>query len=198
MSNPEVPTKRAAYANGERKRAEIVDAALTVFAEKGFRRLSLRQIAEELGTSHVSLRYHFGTKDALLEAVLEHREERDRPWRERVLREKGLFDGVPEVMRRNVGMRGVIQLDATLLAEGIAADHPVHEFVRRRERLFHEAVRGELERERARGALRDGLDLDVVARQLTALIEGIQVQWLYDDSIDMAEHLAGFMDYLRS
>ena len=114
----ETARKRAAYANGERKRAEIVDAALAVFAEKGFRRFSLRQIAEELGTTHVSLRYHFGTKDALLEAVLAEREERDRPWREQVLREKGLFDGVPEVIRRNATRRGVVHLDATLQAEG--------------------------------------------------------------------------------
>lgn len=194
----ETARKRAAYANGARKRAEIVAAALSVFAEKGFRRFSLRQIAEELGTTHVSLRYHFGTKDALLEAVLEEREERDRPWRERILREKGLFDGVPEVIRRNADRRGVVHLDVTLQAEGIAADHPVHEFVRRREERFHADVRELLEIERDRGRLRVGLDPDVVARQLVALIEGLQTQWLYDNNVDVAAHLSAFMNYLRA
>jgi AcrR family transcriptional regulator len=194
----ETARKRAAYANGERKRAEIVDAALAVFAEKGFRRFSLRQLAEELGTTHVSLRYHFGTTAALLEAVLEERERRDRPWREQVLREKGLFDGVPEVIRRNAARRGVVHLDATLLAEGIAPDHPVHEFVRRREQRFHADVRELLELELDRGRLRAGLDPEVVARQLVALIEGLQAQWLYDENVDVSEHLSAFMNYLRA
>lgn len=194
----ETARKRTAYANGERKRAEIVDAALAVFAAKGFRRFSLRQIAEELGTTHVSLRYHFGTKDALLEAVLEEREKRDRPWREQVLAEKGLFDGVPEVIRRNATRRGVVHLDATLLAEGIAPDHPVHEFVRVRERRFHAQVREQVELERDRGRLRAGLDPDVVAWQLVALIEGLQAQWLYDETVDVVGHLSAFMNYLRA
>ncbi|WP_221326791.1 TetR/AcrR family transcriptional regulator [Actinoplanes sp. L3-i22] len=194
----ETARRRAAYANGERKRAEIVDAALAVFARKGFRRFSLRQIAEELGTTHVSLRYHFGTKDGLLRAVLDEREDRDRPWREGVLREKGLFDGVPEIIRRNATRRGVVHLDATLQAEGIADDHPVHEFVRRREQVFHQDLRRLLEIERDGGRLRAGLDPGVVAWQLVALIEGLQVQWLYDEGVDVSGHLSAFMDYLRA
>ena len=71
--------RRAPYANGERKRAELVDAAFAVFAEKGFQRLSIRQIAEEIGTSHTALLHHFGSKDALLEAVLVRREEQEGP-----------------------------------------------------------------------------------------------------------------------
>jgi AcrR family transcriptional regulator len=194
----ETAPRRAVYANGERKRAEIVDAALSVFARQGFRRFSLRQIAEALGTTHVSLRYHFGTKDGLLRAVLDEREDRDRPWRESVLREKGLFDGVPEIIRRNATRPGVVHLDATLQAEGIAPDHPVHEFVRHREQLFHQDLRRLLEIERDGGRLRAGLDPDVVARQLVALIEGLQVQWLYDRDVDVTGHLAAFMDYLRA
>jgi hypothetical protein len=54
--------RRAPYANGERKRAELVDAAFAVFAEKGFQRLSIRQIAEEIGTSHTALLHHFGSR----------------------------------------------------------------------------------------------------------------------------------------
>lgn len=188
---------RGSYANGERRRAEIVDAALKVFAEKGFRRLSLRQIAEEIGTNHVALQYHFGSKDALLEAVIAHREDVDGPWRERVLREKGLFEGVPEVMRRNASMRGVIQLDATLQAEAVAPDHPAHEFIRRREETFRNGVLEMLQLEKGRGHVRDDVDLLTVARQLTALIEGLQVQWLYDESVDMAADLAAFLNFVR-
>lgn len=47
--------RRAPYANGERTRAALVDAAFDVFAQRGFQRLSIRQIAEEIGTSHTAL-----------------------------------------------------------------------------------------------------------------------------------------------
>lgn len=191
-------TGRAAYANGERKRAEIVDAAMAVFATNGFRRLSLRQIAEEMGTNHVSLKYHFGSKDGLLEAVLARREEMEGPWREQLLRERGFLDGTVEVMRRNAGHRELIRLDTTLQAEATAVDHPAHEFIRRREEVFHASVLEQLQLEKGRGHLRDGLDLPVVARQFIALVEGIQTQWLYDESVDMAVHVAAFMDYLRA
>jgi len=189
---------RASYANGERRRAEIVDAATEVFAAEGFRRLSLRQIAEEIGTNHVSLKYHFGSKDGLLEAVLARREESEGPWREQLLRERGFLDGTVEVMRRNATNRGLIHLDSTLQAEATTADHPAHEFIRRREALFYASVLEQLQLERGRGRLRDGLDLAVVARQFIALVEGIQTQWLYDDTIDMAEHVQAFMGYLRA
>jgi AcrR family transcriptional regulator len=198
MSQATKAGERASYANGQRRRAEIVDAATTVFATEGFRRLSLRQIAEEIGTNHVSLKYHFGSKDGLLEAVLARREENEGPWREQLLRERGFLDGTVEVMRRNAGNRGLIQLDTTLQAEATTPDHPAHEFIRRREELFFASVLEQLQLESGRGHLRDGLDLAVVARQFIALVEGIQVQWLYDETVDMAAHVDAFMDYLRS
>ena len=143
--------RRAPYANGERKRAELVDAAFTVFAEKGFQHLSIRQIAEEIGTSHTALLHHFGSKDALLEAVLVRREEQEGPWRRTLLEDKGLLETVPEVMRRNSRIRGVIQLDATLRAEAVRPDHPAHAFIRRRDEEIIASVRAELEREIAAG-----------------------------------------------
>lgn len=198
MTQATAATGRASYANGERRRAEIVDAAMTVFATEGFRRLSLRQIAEEMGTNHVSLKYHFGSKDGLLEAVLVRREEMEGPWREKLLRERGFLDGAVEVMRRNAGNRGLIRLDTTLQAEATTEDHPAHEFIRRREETFYASVLEQLQLEKGRGHLRDGLDLPVVARQFIALVEGIQTQWLYDENVDMAEHVGAFMNYLRA
>lgn len=189
---------RAPYANGERRRAELVDAAFTVFAEKGFQQVSVRQIAEAIGTSHTALLHHFGSKEALLAAVLVRREEIEGPWRESLLENRGLLETVPEVMRHNAQMRGVIQLDATLRAEAVQADHPAHAFIERRDQDFVGSVRAELERELGAGRLRPGLDPAVTARQITSLIEGAQLAWLYDDSVDMAAHLKAFMELIRN
>lgn len=184
------------YANGEKRRQELVDAALEVFATEGYRRLSLRQIAEKLGTSHVMLTYHFQSKAGLLQAVLARQEEREAGWRGSVLREHGLADGVSVIVDRNASMRGLIQLDVTLQAEAIDPAHPAHEFIRRREAGLYDAVLERLQLERGRGLIRDELDLQVATRQFTALLEGLQVQWLYDETIDMAAHMRAFVESL--
>ncbi|GAA1964326.1 TetR/AcrR family transcriptional regulator [Microbacterium deminutum] len=190
--------QRAPYANGERKRAELIGAAFAVFAEKGFQRLSVRQIAEEIGTSHTALLHHFGSKDALLEAVLERSEEAQGAWRETVLEERGILETVPEVMRYNARMRGVIQLDVTLRAEAVRPDHPAHAFIKRRDEAFYTSVLEELQREQELGRLKPGIDPALIARMVISLIRGIEESWLYDESIDTAEHLAAFMDLIRN
>ena len=192
------PRRRGSYANGERTRATLVDAAFNVFAESGFQRLSLRQIAEQIGTSHTALLHHFGSKDALLEAVLEHRQELQGPGRSDLVAAKGLLDAVPEIMRANAAMPGVIQLDSVLRVEAMSEGHVAHEFMARQEAEFSAAVRAALESERDAGRLRPGLDLDVTARLITSLVEGIQLAWLSDPSVDMAAHLAAFADLLRA
>lgn len=52
---------------------KILDAAETLFAEHGFAATSLRDITAKAGVNLASVNYHFGSKDALLAAVLKRR-----------------------------------------------------------------------------------------------------------------------------
>lgn len=54
---------------GEAREA-LLDRCLKVLQAKGFRDLSLREIAAAAGTSHRMLIYHFGSRDGLLAAVV--------------------------------------------------------------------------------------------------------------------------------
>ncbi|HEY5785116.1 MAG TPA: helix-turn-helix domain-containing protein [Microlunatus sp.] len=191
------PRRRGPYANGERTRAALVDAALDVFAKKGSQRLSIRQIAEQIGTSHTALLHHFGSKDVLLEAVLARRREREGPEQRALIRRLGLLEAVPAIMNHNATIPGVLQLDTVLRAEALGQDHAARETIHKQQTEFLASVRIELELEDRAGHLRDDLDLDVVARLITSLIEGIQVAWLEDRSVDMGAHLASFMDLIR-
>src|SRR5690349_23420538 len=65
------------YAKGRAKRRDILDQAMALFGEVGYRGASLREIAARCGLSHPGLLYHFPTKEALLLAVLGHRDEVD-------------------------------------------------------------------------------------------------------------------------
>lgn len=52
----------------------LIEVAERLFAEHGLDGVSLRQIATEAGTSNNSaVRYHFGSKDALVTAIIEYR-----------------------------------------------------------------------------------------------------------------------------
>lgn len=51
-------------------REALLDRCLEVLHAKGFRDLSLREIAVQAGTSHRMLIYHFGSRDGLLAAVV--------------------------------------------------------------------------------------------------------------------------------
>src|SRR5436190_15716161 len=48
----------------------LLDAALKLFAEQGIEGVSIRAVNREAGLGPASVHYHFGTKDALLDAVL--------------------------------------------------------------------------------------------------------------------------------
>ncbi len=52
-----------------RRRRQVIDAAATVFAEKGYHGASTRDIAERLQMQQGSLYYYFPSKDAALEEV---------------------------------------------------------------------------------------------------------------------------------
>lgn len=60
----------------EGRRGEILDAALSVFAERGYESGSLREIAERVGVSEPALYRHFASKEALFSAIIERFAER--------------------------------------------------------------------------------------------------------------------------
>jgi TetR/AcrR family fatty acid metabolism transcriptional regulator len=60
------------------RREQIVEAATRVFAQKGFRRATTREVAREAGISEGTIYNYFEDKDALLMAILERLNETER------------------------------------------------------------------------------------------------------------------------
>jgi AcrR family transcriptional regulator len=80
MSNsddlPTPPWQRAPQRTAKRRREPItreaiVDTALRVLDEEGLDGLSMRRVAEELGTGAASLYWHVGSKDGLLDLIFD-------------------------------------------------------------------------------------------------------------------------------
>lgn len=70
-------------------RRELLDAALDLFAERGYHATSMRALAGAVGVRESAIYHHFASKDALLEAVVTEHASARAAVAERVLAEVG-------------------------------------------------------------------------------------------------------------
>ncbi|MGW7412976.1 TetR/AcrR family transcriptional regulator [Streptomyces sp. NPDC054863] len=184
-----------ARARSEERRAEILRAAFEVIAERGYRGASLASVAERVGLTQQGLLHYFPTKDALLVAVLEERDQWDtggalspESWR---------LDLMDSLVEYNAMRPGVVQTFSALLGESVTDGHPARDFFTHR----YQAVRGGMA-----GALRaefgerlpSGLTPEQAAPLLVAVMDGLQYQWLLDpESVDMPGSFRHFLALLR-
>src|SRR5215211_5865420 len=70
------PRKRAAHLGPERRRPEVLDAALKLFLESGYDRTSMQAVADEAGMTKPVVYACFNSKDELFRALLAREEER--------------------------------------------------------------------------------------------------------------------------
>ena len=87
MSSITVPAPRKRIPQEER-RTQIIDAAIALFANKGFKGTTTREIACAAGISEAIIFRHFATKEDLYDAIIAHTlEKRFRAWEQ----EEGLL-----------------------------------------------------------------------------------------------------------
>ena len=179
------------YAPGRARRELIIQAATELFGRVGFNGATMLEVAAACDISRAGLSHHFPTKESLMEAVLETRDREDL---ERFRRNGsrgsdglGILRGMVDLARHNTEVPGLIGLYVVLSAEATAPDHPAHDyFVARYDRIRSGTARA-LRRTREAGYLVEGVDEDETAAELTALMDGLQVQWLLSPaSVDMA------------
>jgi AcrR family transcriptional regulator len=96
-------------------REKLLDSAERLFAEHGLEGVSLRTINVEAGLSPAALHYHFGTKKALVEALLERQMPALMERRRRLL--DALADRPEPPSARDV-LTALIQPQVELLTEG--------------------------------------------------------------------------------
>ncbi|GAA1839531.1 TetR/AcrR family transcriptional regulator [Agromyces salentinus] len=178
---------RGSYAKGIAKREEILTTALHVIARNGYRRTSVKELADAVGLSQAGLLHYFSSKEELFQEVLRKRDEVD-------MAAYGLeverpIESFVEVIRHNSEVPGLVQLYAQLSTEAADATHPAHAFFVERYVQFRGTFGGMLRDEQQAGRLDPDLDLDRIANLFMAAADGLQTQWMLDPSIDMAEHI---------
>jgi AcrR family transcriptional regulator len=192
------PGRRGPYRKTAARQQDILDAALAVFGRSGYRAGSIREIAEVVGMSQAGLLHHFESKNALLTAVLRHRDEVSKLLYPKVASIQVLLATV-EVVKFNMAHRGTVELYCVLSAEATAADHPAHLYFIDRYQWLRQVIGNSLQQMAECGQLQPGVEPTVAARSALALMDGLQVQWLLEPgSVDMAADLEAYFRRLTT
>jgi AcrR family transcriptional regulator len=182
---------------GRARRAAVLAAARRLFAQNGFKGASLAAIAQEAELTDAGLLYHFPSKNHLLLAVVAEGDREQDEALEKVQTAQGLplIERMAEFGADLEADPLLTALDVTLSAEHLQEDSEVNRyFVARYERFrtmletaFADAARA--------GDLRADLDPAAEAVNMTAVIDGLRLQWLLSGgSISMAQNMR---DYVR-
>jgi AcrR family transcriptional regulator len=182
------PRPRRPTAKGTRTRQEIIEAAVSLFAESGFRGTGLMAIGERAGVTHAAVLYHFGSAEGLLMAVLDERlrrfDEATGP----------AFSGdpveilraLPEIARFNVANPELTKLYMVLKAENIDEGQPAHDYFVAHRRGTRRRIQRTLEEGIEQGQIRPDLDVAAKADEIVAFLGGAESDAFLDpDRLDL-------------
>jgi AcrR family transcriptional regulator len=182
------------YPKGERRRAQIIQAAFQAFGAIGYRNASMLQLAADCGVSRAGLLHHFPTKESLLQAVLAQRELQDDaeffPGDAATRDGLAFFASMVRLVAHNQANPGIVNLFAVLSAEASDPSHPAHAYFVTRYERTRTAMQRAIDDLAARDLLREHVDPADAAIDLIALMDGLQIQWLLaPDRVDMPVRL---------
>lgn len=190
-SPPTTRRRRGPYSNTPARRAEIVRAAAASFAEHGYERASLRDIAARANVTHAALLRHFASKDELLLAALAQRDEEDEQLAQRIMESKVPAEQVLTAVLRDEFAHPEQQRN--WLAITVAAtnpEHPAHEFfLARRDRMRRSFTTGRL----ATTVEHEELTADDKVTMVLAMMDGLRIQALLDPDRDVLPLLERLM-----
>jgi len=196
MSTPtSAVRRRGPYRNGARRREQIIDAATAVFAEFGYAGGSVRTIADRVGVSAPALLQHFGSKEGLLMAVLEDWDRRSVEAHLADVTGLDYFRRLPEAMAANLENRGLLELFTTMAAEASSPTHPARAFIQRRYAGNLATLAKHLREATETGEIATLTEADIQreVRLVTALLDGIGLQWLLDPSTDVVAAVSAYI-----
>jgi AcrR family transcriptional regulator len=168
------------------RREAVLKAALSVFGARGYNNGALAEIAAQAGMTHAGVLHHFGSKEALLIAVLQYRdgEEVAGVARREQPTGKAFLGHLIDTVRENETRPGVVQAYTVLSAESVTDGHPAQEYFRGRTSTLREKLIGVINE--STDFVADQDEVADTASAIIAVMDGLQVQWLLDPSaVDM-------------
>jgi AcrR family transcriptional regulator len=182
---------------GEKRREELLDAALQVFSIEGYTGASMAQVAAIVGISVAGVLHHFPSKVALLMGVLDRRDAVSLKIANEVRGDNslsGLLGSLRAINRSNATAPGVIRAFTILNAESLLNNQPAWQWFQTRYQTIQARMLTQFEQLVARGEVRPDVDLPGLIQEILAMMDGLQIQWLrFPESFDL---VARFDDYI--
>jgi len=184
------PVKGSKQKRGLARRREILAAAVDEIARNGFRGRGLKRLAERVGLSEAGLFHHFGTKNELLQEMLEERHAQGVERFDRLLSGGGrkAVAALPDLMAETIEQPELSKFTMVMLAESYETDSYSHDYYVDRHDRFRRNLSDIL-----REAIEDSeSDLDINAETAAtlaqAVMDGVQGLWILDpDNVDPVE-----------
>ena len=199
MSEKTTPRRTQAERTKQRKE-QVIREAIRFFGQNGYHGAKLSDIAKAAGVTEPGLLHHFHSKMHLLMEVLAERDRIDRKRFDPSLRDglKAPLAPLQELVEYNETVPGLVQLFTVLVAESINEKHPAHEFFKQRYQNIREQNIAVLREAQARGEIRTDIPAEDLVIMLFAMMDGLQVQWLYEpEHVKMARLFEQFLRLLR-
>ncbi|ABW09929.1 transcriptional regulator, TetR family [Parafrankia sp. EAN1pec] len=163
------------------RREEILDIALEMFAEHGYRGTSLDAIAQRVGLTRQGVLHYFSSKEKLLTEILRRREELGREHLLAGHAHEDLPHQMAAIVAHDHQRPGLTQVYGVLLGESLTHGHPAQEYFRGHYAMVRERMAADFTA-RWGERLPNGLTPRAAATALLALLDGMQQQWLLDRS----------------
>lgn len=167
-------------AGSEDKRERVLNEAVALFGAHGYAGTSLADIAAAADISKAGLLHHFSSKDELFAQVLARRDREDvnaiselagdDPW--------AMLDAYLRLVERNAQRRELVAIYMATVVSVLDAEHPAHEWFVEHLHGSVQALVDAFEKGKAAGVVRPEAPSALIARSLTALSDGLQIQWL--------------------
>ncbi len=167
------------------RRAQIVDEAIRIIGERGYNGFTVQALAERCGLSNAGLLYYFESKDAILLSLLDELERREMDAMTARLeaayvsieagadRGKIIFDVLGTLMKRISNEPEINRFITVLLAESLDKAHPAYRWFKTMEEetlMLFEKLASYFTQDAASRA-----------RELVAMLHGLQEQWFRVD-----------------
>lgn len=199
MSERSTPRRTQAERTQQRKE-QVIHEAIRFFGQYGYHGARLADIAKAAGVTEPGLLHHFPSKEHLLMEVLAERDRLDHErFDPRVHQERGdPLISFQELVEHNETVPGLVQLFTVLVAESIDQGQPGHDFFRRRYQDLRDQTSVVLKEAQGRGEIRSDISADDLVSLLFAMMDGLQIQWLYEpEKVSMPGLFEQFLRLLR-
>jgi AcrR family transcriptional regulator len=184
----------ALLAKGEDRRQRILGVAERLLARNGWRNTSVAQIAKEAGVTPAGLLHHFESKEQLLNAVLDARDEDDAIHAD--YQSGDLITELSRVPERFDRAPELVGTFTVLLVENIAPDAPLHDRLHKRYRGAIDILTELIQRGQRSGKYRSDCDAAKKSVEILAFINGMETLWLLDPSLPMTDVFKGYAESL--